>query len=257
NGWAAPRLKDAVIEDEQTYRNIYRQLVKILWTLYNKCKLSVEHDHPHALEFLRKDVLNVLEFFRKQLPEQLMTVRELFEFVVSDFDTIRQKLDRPDLHQEQEILDAYLDQRPKDYLNDAKVKSNDEVFKNVYIPRTLDEVDDHELDVAKVLKGESPDLVYQVVTGLDVDKLSKPVSAALVEEEIDVSFSGSDSSSSDSEAGQSGDDDFKEKKSTLKKHEDPEAKKERKRLAKDEKKEKRKTKIPKALKKQKTKAKKK
>ena len=25
---------------------------------------SVEHDHPHALEFLRKDLHNVTEFFR-------------------------------------------------------------------------------------------------------------------------------------------------------------------------------------------------
>jgi RIO kinase 1 len=82
----------------------------------------VEHDHPHALEFLRKDVLNVLEFFRKKLTEQIMTVRELFDFVVSDFDMIKENLKaidpmnsnivdaeagRPVI--EQDLLDAYLD----------------------------------------------------------------------------------------------------------------------------------------------------
>ena len=39
SGWAAPRLKDAVISQEETYRKLYRQLVKILWTMYNRCKL--------------------------------------------------------------------------------------------------------------------------------------------------------------------------------------------------------------------------
>ena len=27
---------------------------------------SVEHDHPHALEFLRKDLTNVTDFFRRR-----------------------------------------------------------------------------------------------------------------------------------------------------------------------------------------------
>ena len=83
---------------------------------------SVEHDHPHALEFLRKDVFNVLEFFRKKLTEQIMTVRELFDFIVSDFDMITEKLKEidpldPNIQDaeagrpviEQDILDAYLD----------------------------------------------------------------------------------------------------------------------------------------------------
>ena len=104
--------------------------------MYNKCKLvhgdfseynllyqkgivyvidvsqSVEHDHPHALEFLRKDVLNVLEFFRKKLTKQIMTVRELFDFVVSDFVTIETQIRSFGVggeKSEEETLDAYLD----------------------------------------------------------------------------------------------------------------------------------------------------
>ena len=42
---------------------------------------SVEHDHPNALEFLRKDLTNVNEFFRKK-KINVLTVKELFDFVV-------------------------------------------------------------------------------------------------------------------------------------------------------------------------------
>ncbi len=217
---------------------------------------SVEHDHPHALEFLRKDVFNVLEFFRKKLTDQIMTVRELFEFVVSDLSSIQEKLQRPDLMVEQEILDAYLDDmdaiiklRPADYLEDAQIQSNDQVFQNVYIPRTLDEVEDHEGDVAKIRKGENPDLLYQAVTGLEVSTTEVEV---LLDTEDDSSNEGTDDDGSDSQSER----EFQVKRSTLKKNEDPEVKKERKRLAREEKKEKRKTKMPKSVKKSKTKVKK-
>ena len=42
---------------------------------------SVEHDHPNALEFLRKDLTNVNEVFRKK-KINVLTVKELFDFVV-------------------------------------------------------------------------------------------------------------------------------------------------------------------------------
>ena len=42
---------------------------------------SVEHDHPHALEFLRKDCTNINAFFQKN-GVCTMTLKELFDFVV-------------------------------------------------------------------------------------------------------------------------------------------------------------------------------
>ena len=42
---------------------------------------SVEHDHPHALEFLRKDCTNITDFFKRN-GVCVMTVKELFDFVV-------------------------------------------------------------------------------------------------------------------------------------------------------------------------------
>ena len=41
---------------------------------------SVEHAHPHALEFLRKDISNINDFFEKKGVTPLQA-REFFEFV--------------------------------------------------------------------------------------------------------------------------------------------------------------------------------
>jgi len=42
---------------------------------------SVDLDHPHALDFLREDILHVNAFFRRAGVATL-TMRELFDFVV-------------------------------------------------------------------------------------------------------------------------------------------------------------------------------
>lgn len=291
-GWAAPRLKDAVVKDEETYRDIYRQVVRILWVLYNKCRLvhgdfseynllyqkktvyvidvsqSVEHDHPHALEFLRKDVLNVIEYFRKRLSDQIMTTRELFDFVVTDFSTIKSFIVLPEfvpteevldeakevrevrerkeaIKRENHILDLYLDMkeveirsRPSNYLEDSELQVKEQVFQNIYIPRTLDEIDDHEADVEKLKKGEKLDLIYETVTGFNA---SEAIAKTVVEE---VASDGEESSEIS----------WKETKSHLKKDEDKEEKRERKRLVKEMKASKRETKIKKSVKKRLTSA---
>lgn len=75
-----------------------------MWKLYNKCKLvhadlsefnmlyfngqayiidvsqSVEHDHPHALEFLRKDCTNITEYFKKN-GVATMGIKQIFDFI--------------------------------------------------------------------------------------------------------------------------------------------------------------------------------
>ena len=80
-------------------------LVCVVFIRYHKCKLvhgdlseynllwfkstlyfidvsqSVEHDHPHAFEFLRKDCMNVTAFFTKGGVGAMYT-QELFDFVI-------------------------------------------------------------------------------------------------------------------------------------------------------------------------------
>ena len=41
----------------------------------------MEYDHPNALEFLRKDCLNVNNYFRRRHSVAVLTGKELFDFV--------------------------------------------------------------------------------------------------------------------------------------------------------------------------------
>ena len=49
------------------------------------------------------------------------------------------------------------------------IQVSEEVFKRVYIPRTLDEVVTYERDADMVAKGQGGDLAYQTVTGMKAD----------------------------------------------------------------------------------------
>ena len=43
---------------------------------------AVENDHPHSIEFLKRDIVNVNDFFRKKGVAVFSAVR-IFEFIVS------------------------------------------------------------------------------------------------------------------------------------------------------------------------------
>lgn len=43
---------------------------------------SVEHDHPHALDFLRRDITNINDFFRKK-QVNVFSDWHLFQFIVA------------------------------------------------------------------------------------------------------------------------------------------------------------------------------
>uniref|UniRef100_A0A3B4B013 Serine/threonine-protein kinase RIO1 n=1 Tax=Periophthalmus magnuspinnatus TaxID=409849 RepID=A0A3B4B013_9GOBI len=99
----APLLKNAALSEYKA-RELYLQVVLHMRKMYQDARLvhadlsefnmlyhegdvyiidvsqSVEHDHPHALEFLRKDCTNVNDFFAKRAVA-VMTVRELFDFI--------------------------------------------------------------------------------------------------------------------------------------------------------------------------------
>ena len=184
SGWPAPLLKDVAISESKA-RELYLQCVQIMRDIYWKCRLvhadlsefnmlyhrdkvyiidvsqSVEHDHPHALEFLRKDCTNVTEFFKKK-GVCVMTMRELFDFVTDPSIT-------------SENVEEYLEKAQaiathrSDISEDPEEQVKEEVFKLAYIPRTLDEVIDIEKDTAKALKGDVEGILYQTVIGLKQD----------------------------------------------------------------------------------------
>ena len=103
DGVAAPRLRDADVSTKKM-RSLFTELIVDVRTMYQKCRLvhadlseynllfheghiwiidvsqSVDQDHPRCLEFLREDLLHVIQFFAKR-DVAVPTVRELFDFV--------------------------------------------------------------------------------------------------------------------------------------------------------------------------------
>eukprot|EP01134_Creolimax_fragrantissima_P000086 CFRG0086T1 len=186
DGWAAPRLKDATISADR-HRSLYMQCIKDMRKMYHVCKLvhgdlseynllywkqklyfidvsqSVEHEHPRALDFLRKDCTNITAFFKKNGVD-VMTMRELFEFVTD-----------PSLADNQ--IDAYLEQMQENIAARGDVTAEEvvaeAVFQHSYIPRTLDDVVDFERDYDRAQSaaqtGEKVDLIYAKLLGLEPD----------------------------------------------------------------------------------------
>ena len=92
---------------------------------------AVEHDHPHALEFLRKDCANVTDFFRKK-EVSVMSVKELFDFVTDP--SIASDDVHPYLEKMQEITTSRVDEpTPEEQVEE-------QVFQQSFIPKRLDEV---------------------------------------------------------------------------------------------------------------------
>jgi len=306
NGWAYPRLKDAQI-DADRYPALYFQLVKYMRIMYQTCHLvhadlseynilyhsrtlyiidvsqSVEHDHPHAFNFLRMDITNVSDYFRKKRVD-VMGQKELFDFITD-----------VSIEMTEEAMDNELEriqscQPVNETVAEAeKRKVDDAVFTQSYIPRHLEEVIDVERDVRKVLEGNTDELLYTKMTGIkNVDERPKVTAEPEIEEEessepkkasskkskskaktVETTDDGTleeeenseededDSEGEDSEDENSDedydDDDEFRKQARGKRNEDRDAKKERKLKSKEEAREKRKNKIPKADKKRKVK----
>ena len=93
----------------------------------------MEHDHPHALEFLRKDCTNITEYFKKN-GVCTLTVKELFDFVVDPTitdDNIEDYLEK---------MSNLAAERIATGQTTAEDQVDEEVFKQTYIPQRLDEV---------------------------------------------------------------------------------------------------------------------
>ncbi|KAG0297041.1 Serine/threonine-protein kinase RIO1 [Dissophora globulifera] len=224
NGWAYPRLKDAQV-DEDRYPSLYFQLVKYMRIMYQTCHLvhadlseynilyhsrtlyiidvsqSVEHDHPHAFNFLRMDITNVSDYFRKKRVA-VMGQKELFDFITD-----------VSIEMTDEGMDNELERIQNNLpLDETKAEAekrivDDAVFAQSYIPRHLQEVIDVERDVRKVLEGDTQGLLYTKMTGIkDVDeRLKGPAvdeeSSAAAKPESEVQTSTTPLSSSLSKTG--------------------------------------------------------
>ena len=263
-GWPAPRLQDVEISESKA-RELYWDLSLIIRRMYHQCKLvhgdlsefnllyhdgkayvidvsqSVEHDHPHALEFLRKDIHNVNEFFRRK-KVNVLTVKELFDFVVDV--TIGENEEEAKL----EELSEKASERTEEERS-AQEEIEAEVFKKIFIPRKLDDVDFPERAIGKA-KSNQDDPIYKTVTGVQLKKNEEDDDDKV---ESDENSDSEESDSEDSEAESSSEKaGFKD--SHRPRDESPNSKKERKKALKAENAEKRKNKVKKHVKKRKEKA---
>lgn len=264
-GIPAPRLKDVElvgIDIEARWKLLYLQLLGYMRILYQTCRLvhadlseynilyhedklwlidvsqSVEHDHPRSLEFLRMDVKNTSDFFRRK------GVNVLSEKTTFGFITAAEGSTNP--AEMASVLQTLDETRPEEDLEeDSKAEVDNEVFRNQYIPQTLDQVYDIERDAGEVAKGGRDNLVYR---DLLAEKLSPDVPSATAEDPAEASDEDGEASSAAEGVG-SDEDPFAKGRPRGKRFEDKESKKEHKKQVKEEKKTQRENKIPKHVKK--------
>ncbi|KAH7188199.1 RIO1 family-domain-containing protein [Fusarium flagelliforme] len=269
-GWAYPRLRDATLtgdDVDQQWHKLYVQLLGIMRKIYQVCRLvhadlseynilyhkeklyiidvsqSVEPDHPRSLEFLRMDIKNVGDFFRRKGVDTLAD-RAIFNFITAPEGAVEE----PEMGKAIEILyETRADADGED--NAAQQEVDNEVFRNQYIPQTLEQVYDIEKDAQKVGEGQGNDLVY---SNLLPDQVIAPKKTD--GEEADGDQEQGSTSDSDEGASLSGDDsvneaDFEKGTPRGRRFEDKDEKKAHKQAVKEAKREKRKEKMPKHLKK--------
>lgn len=258
-GWGAPLLRDVEFEDENAvprWEKLYRQLCGYMRIMYKKCKLvhadlseynvlynddklwiidvgqSVEYDHPRSLDFLRMDIKNVTSFFSRKgvrvIPEQA-----LYSFVTLDQGSLEMS----------EMLDdldklARLAFKAETAGEDQDSEDVDlAVFRQQFMPQTMNQVPDYERDAEKVEKGESADLVYHQ------SLLADP------ESDVEAQADGDSEVSSDSDDDEDENHDPSEgrhaSRRNLKRFKDTDEKRVHKQKVKEEKREQRQAKMPK------------
>lgn len=178
DGWPAPRLKEVHFPSLAALDQCYLDLCCTIRKMYGRCHLihgdlseynlllyrgrvvvidvsqSVEHDHPLAMDFLRRDLVNVTNFFRSQGHRELFSLQDLFHFVTArpsgpqGGDSQRAAWERcsgPDNTEEMMQYLRTLRETQKEKiaaLSDEQAKVDEQVFLNINVPRALAEFSD-------------------------------------------------------------------------------------------------------------------
>ncbi|KAL5115453.1 Serine/threonine-protein kinase rio1 [Pleosporales sp. CAS-2024a] len=258
-GKSAPRLKDVRFEgltsddEDAKWTDLYVQMLTYMRVLYQTCRLvhadlseynvlyhqgtqciidvsqAVEHDHPRSLEFLRMDIKNVSDFYRSR-NVQVLSERRAFALVTAEAGAKEIK----DEAMIRDLIRTLLANPPP-----TEEEDNDQVFRQQYIPQTLNQVYDIERDAALVNAGEGSNLPYQALLA---DKVVQ-------RNESDASNTDGDSEAGDSDSSEVDQSIFEKGPGRGKKNMDKDEKLAHKKAIKEEKREKRKDKMPKHMKK--------
>ncbi len=255
-GIPAPRLKDADVP-ESILPKIYKQMIDIVRKLYQECHLvhadlseynvlykdesvfvidvsqSVEREHPHALDFLRQDCTNVLHYFR-QRGVKTLNLQQFFDYVTdSNIAGTEQWLEMA--HAQSQLA---MDELCTEMIQEEAHKNaltEEAVFRNTFIPRSIEEVRNVERLVENRERGGTDD-VFTKLTGLVIQEED--------EQSEDISSE---------EEGHSSENSSESEEQSLDKDELRAQRKENKKKVKEENREKRKHKIKKHIKKKATK----
>jgi len=243
---------------------------------------SVEHDHPQALDFLRKDCMNVNDFFERR-GVRIGGTRRTFDFIVKEGGTEEGKMEEECQKVREEVEKADKEEEEE---GGREGGHEEAVFMGSYIPRSLHELPNSFEEARRLEAGEREGVytaaVRQMLVSVKEEKgkeeeEEKPVSGGEEEGGEEEGVEGTDEDEEegeeeedeDDEDDEEDDDDEDDDEEWLEKKkggmggrgltEDERAarkaeRKAEKKAAKAEKSEKRKTKIPKHIKKAKIKA---
>lgn len=180
-GVAAPQLKQVAGSlSGLKLRELYLQCIKLMRVLFNGCRLvhgdlseynmlyergtlyfidvaqAVEYEHPNSLDFLRRDVANVTQFFSRCGLKNVLSIRELFSYIT-------------DRNITAENEERYLeDMQQKCRNRDGPDTEDDAVFLAAHIPRCLAQIGEEtaiqEIEAAR--KGDVHDVFHQQLTGM-------------------------------------------------------------------------------------------
>jgi len=266
-GTPAPKLKDVELEGDEVearWKLLYLQLLGYMRILYQTCRLvhadlseynilyheeklwiidvsqSVEHDHPKSLEFLRMDTKNVTDYFGRKGVDTLVE-RVTFGFITA----VQGGVDQSNMTLALEKL--YETHNVPGETDDAEKEIENEVFRNQYIPQTLEQVYDVERDAEQIGKGGRETLVYRdlLANQVVIEPLNRENVPLGKEEKLEGESSDSASLSDDSDIGL----DQNVQRPRGKRFDDKDVKRDHKKQVKEEQRVKRENKLPKHVKK--------
>lgn len=186
NGWCAPRLKDADIDDHVTLRKTYLSICMLLRHLLRRCGLvhgdlseynllyheekvyvidvsqSVELAHPLALDFLRMDATNVTSFFKRKGLHPVLSVMQLYHFATMDeigdedeveLNHLKSLLERTGEHDDNtDHNNDTLDENQQNKQNRREV--DEAVFMRAFIPTRLSDIPQPHLEMQRLAAGQ-------------------------------------------------------------------------------------------------------
>ncbi|KAG5498903.1 hypothetical protein GH5_03590 [Leishmania sp. Ghana 2012 LV757] len=171
DGWPAPRLKEVKFPSIKALDKCYIDLCCTMRKMFARCHLihgdlseynlllyrgrvvvidvsqSVEHDHPRSMDFLRRDIVNVNNFFRSQGLTGVFRLQDLFHFITADpAKSGWQRCHGPPNEEElitrlKEIRSSY-EESGTVPVDAEEAKVDEQVFLNITVPRSLNQISD-------------------------------------------------------------------------------------------------------------------